>query len=119
MRGIHHVQVLIPTGSEDEARAFFGGVLGLAEVPKPEPMASRGGVWFSVGEQQLHVSTEEQFAPARRAHPAFVVDDLDAMRARLEDASVPVRDDVSFYGMRRLYATDPFGNRIELMGPAA
>jgi catechol 2,3-dioxygenase-like lactoylglutathione lyase family enzyme len=115
IRGIDHVQVLSPTGSEDDARSFFGELLGLAEVPKPQALAGRGGVWFAVGAQQLHVSVEEQFTPAPRAHPAFVVDDLDAVRVRLEQASVPVREVVPFEGIRRFHANDPFGNRIEFM----
>jgi catechol 2,3-dioxygenase-like lactoylglutathione lyase family enzyme len=117
IRGIDHVQVLAPTGSEDEARSFFGGLLGLEEVPKPEALAGRGGVWFAVGSQQLHVSVEDGFAPATRAHPAFVVDDLDRLRSRLEAASFATRDDAAFGGMRRFHANDPFGNRIEFMGP--
>jgi catechol 2,3-dioxygenase-like lactoylglutathione lyase family enzyme len=120
IRGIDHVQVLAPTGSEDEARSFFGGLLGLAEVAKPEALAARGGVWFAVGAaQQLHVSVDEGFAPATRAHPAFVVDNLDALRDRLERASVPVRDDVPWEGVRRFHASDPFGNRIEFLEAAA
>ena len=119
IRGIDHVQVLAPTGSEEEARSFFGGLLGLEEVPKPEPLAGRGGVWFAVGPQQLHVSVEDGFTPATRAHPAFLVDDLDGLRARLDEASVPTRDDAPFGGMRRFHANDPFGNRIEFLGPEA
>ena len=119
IRGIDHVQVLAPTGSEDAARSFFGGLLGLDEVPKPPELAARGGVWFAVGPQQLHVSVEEAFAPATRAHPAFMVDDLDGLRARLEEASVPTRDDVPWEGVRRFHASDPFGNRIEFLEAAA
>jgi catechol 2,3-dioxygenase-like lactoylglutathione lyase family enzyme len=120
IRGIDHVQVLAPVGSEDEARSFFGALLGLDEVPKPDALAARGGVWFAVGAaQQLHVSVEEPFAPATRAHPAFVVDDLDGLRDRLEQAEVPVRDDVPWEGVRRFHASDPFGNRIEFLEDAA
>jgi hypothetical protein len=119
IRGIDHVQVLAPTGSEDAARSFFGGLLELDEVPKPEALAGRGGVWFAVGPQQLHVSVEDDFRPAARAHPAFVVDDLDALRERLEQAAVPTRDDVPFEGLRRFHANDPFGNRIEFLEAAA
>jgi catechol 2,3-dioxygenase-like lactoylglutathione lyase family enzyme len=119
VRGIDHVQILMPPGSEDAARSFFGGLLGLQEVPKPEALAGRGGVWFAVGPHQLHVSSEENFAPAPRAHPAFLVEDLDALRRRLEQASVPMRDDVPVDGKRRFHVSDPFGNRIELMEAAA
>ncbi len=119
IRGIDHVQVLAPTGSEDEARSFFGGLLGLDEVPKPPELARRGGVWFAVGPQQLHISVEDGFTPATRAHPAFLVDDLDGLRTRLEQAAVPTRDDVPWEGVRRFHASDPFGNRIEFLEAAA
>ena len=77
--GIDHVQVAAPPGCEDEARAFYGGLLGLEELPKPEALAARGGCWFRAGAQELHVGVEEPFAPARKAHPGLVVDDLDAL----------------------------------------
>jgi catechol 2,3-dioxygenase-like lactoylglutathione lyase family enzyme len=111
IRGVDHVQVAAPAGCEEAARAFYGGLLGLAEVPKPEPLAARGGVWFQVGPQQLHVGVEADFAPARKAHPAFAVGDLDALAARLGD----VRWDDELPGVRRFYAHDPFGNRLEFL----
>jgi catechol 2,3-dioxygenase-like lactoylglutathione lyase family enzyme len=104
---LDHVQVAAPPGCEDAARAFYGGVLGLREVRKPPALAARGGVWF----EQLHVGVEEPFSPARKAHPAFAVDDLDALAARLGD----VRWDDAVPGVRRFYASDPFGNRLEFV----
>jgi len=79
---IDHVQVAAPAGSEDAARGFYGVLLGLEEIPKPEPLRARGGVWFRAGTADLHIGIEEPFAPARKAHPGLVADDLDAVRAR-------------------------------------
>jgi catechol 2,3-dioxygenase-like lactoylglutathione lyase family enzyme len=111
--GIDHVQVAAPPGCEDAARAFYGGLLGLEELPKPEPLASRGGCWFTAGGVELHVGVEDPFAPARKAHPGFVVGDLEALRARLAAAGVAIRDDDALPGAVRFYADDPFGNRLE------
>jgi len=109
---IDHVQVAAPPCCESEARAFYGGVLGLEEVAKPVPLRARGGVWFRLPSgQELHVGVDEAFAPARKAHPAFAVDDLDALAARLGD----VTWDDALPGVRRFYASDPFGNRLEFM----
>ena len=110
---IDHVQVAAPAGCEGDARAFYGGLLGLVEVAKPVELVERGGCWFRVGGQELHVGVEESFAPARKAHPGFVVDDLEGLRARLAGAGIEVRDDVSLPGAARFYADDPFGNRLE------
>jgi catechol 2,3-dioxygenase-like lactoylglutathione lyase family enzyme len=108
---LDHVQVAAPPGCEEAARAFYGGLLGLAELEKPEPLRSRGGVWF----EQLHVGVEEDFAPARKAHPALQVDDLDALAERLAAAGAPVQWDESLPDVRRFYTADPWGNRIELL----
>ena len=109
---IDHVQVAAPPGCEETARAFYGGVLGLAELEKPEGLRARGGVWFALGSgQELHVGVEHDFAPARKAHPAFVVDDLDAVAEALGD----VRWDDELPGVRRFYAGDPWGNRLEFL----
>ena len=83
VRGLHHVQVSCPAGSEDRLREFYGGVVGLPEVPKPPALATRGGVWFRVGAQELHCGVEDGFRPAAKAHPAFAVDDLDALAAEV------------------------------------
>ena len=115
---IDHVQLAAPAGCEPAARAFFGDLLGLAELPKPEPLRARGGVWFVLGGdsvQQLHVGIEEPFAPATKAHPAFTVEDIDALAARLSNAGAPVSWDDTLPGVRRFYTTDPWGNRLELL----
>ena len=113
--GIDHVQLAAPPGCEAEARRFFGELLGLAEIEKPESLRARGGVWFQVGAQQLHVGVEREFAPARKAHPALLVDDLDSLVARLAGAGVEVTWDDAIPGVRRCYVADPFGNRLELV----
>lgn len=118
--GIHHVQVAITPGSEATARRFYGELLGLAEIEKPGSLAGRGGVWFACGEQQLHCGVEPEVAPSRR-HPALLIDDLEALRARLAGAGIATEDDRQIPGYRRFYAQDPFGNRLEFIqwtGPA-
>ena len=113
--GIDHVQLAAPAGCEDAARRFFGELLGLEEIAKPEPLRSRGGVWFRVGAQQLHVGVEAAFSPARKAHPAFSVSGYVELQNRLRAAGVEVVDDDSIPGLRRCYVADPWGNRIELV----
>ena len=112
--GIDHVQVAAPAGCEAAARAFYAGILGMEELPKPEAIRGRGGCWFRAGAQELHVGVEEPFAPARKAHPGLVVSDLDAIRARLRDAAVEYEDDGKIERIDRLFVSDPFGNRLEL-----
>jgi catechol 2,3-dioxygenase-like lactoylglutathione lyase family enzyme len=112
--GIDHVQVAAPRGSEDAARRFYGDLLGLEEIPKPEPLRNRGGVWFRAGAAELHVGIEEPFAPARKAHPGLVAEDLDAVRRRLASAGHELTEDDQIAGVERLYVDDPFGNRLEL-----
>ena len=112
---IDHVQLCLPRGGEDSAREFYGGLLGLREVPKPPPLDTHGGCWFTGAGVDLHLGVEEPFQPARKAHVALLIDDLTALRATLEAASVEVRDDDADIGVRRFYAFDPFGNRLELV----
>ena len=111
--GIDHVQLAAPPGCEDAARAFYGGLLGLAELPKPPALAARGGCWFRAGDLEVHIGVEEDFRPARKAHPGFVVADLAALRSRLAEHGIDVRDDDALPGALRFYADDPFGNRLE------
>ncbi len=115
LAGLDHVQLAMPAGGEDEARRFYGTVLGLREVPKPEPLATRGGCWFAGPGIQVHLGVEEPFRPAAKAHPGLLVEDLDAARAALQAAGVGIREDDVDLGVRRFYATDPFGNRLELI----
>jgi catechol 2,3-dioxygenase-like lactoylglutathione lyase family enzyme len=113
--GLDHVQLAAPAGCEENARRFFRDVLGMPEVPKPEALRRRGGVWFQCGSQTVHVGVEASFAPAKKAHPAFLTSDLEALRQRLEAAGVTVREGDEIPGVKRFFADDPFGNRLEFM----
>ena len=117
--GIDHVQLAAPAGCEGVAREFYGGLLGLDELPKPEALRGRGGVWFRIGAQELHIGVEESFTPARKAHPGLVVDELDGLRRRFREAGVEYTDDAAIAGVDRLFVADPFGNRLELRALAA
>jgi catechol-2,3-dioxygenase len=119
--GLDHVQVAAPIGSEGAAREFYGGVLGLAELDKPEGLRDRGGVWFACGERQLHVGVTQDFSPATKAHPALRVPlaDLDLIAEGLTAAGSPVQWDEAIPDTRRFYTADPWGNRIELVGVEA
>jgi len=116
LQRIDHVQVAGPPGCEPAARAFYGDLLGLREIPKPPTLAARGGVWFELGPHELHIGVEENFRPARRAHPALTCSDIDALAGRLASAGARVdwNDDIN--GVRRFYTVDPFGNRLEIVG---
>jgi len=114
---IEHVQLAMPPGQEDRARAFYAGLLGIPEVAKPPALAARGGAWFERGEVRIHLGVENDFRPARKAHPAFVVRDLAALASRLRAARVEVTEDGLFPGHDRIYVADPFGNRLELLEP--
>lgn len=115
--GLDHVQIAAPRGCEAEARRFFGELLGLAEVEKPDRLRARGGVWFSLGDQQLHIGIEDRFSPALKAHPALRVapNRLDSVAERLHSAGARVTWDEALPGVRRFYTEDPWGNRIELL----
>jgi catechol 2,3-dioxygenase-like lactoylglutathione lyase family enzyme len=114
--GLDHVQVAAPSGGEEDARRFYGGLLGLAELEKPKALRGRDGVWFACGDHQLHVGVAEDFSPATKAHPALLVRpaDLDPLAERLEAASCAVHWDSAISGVRRFYTADPWDNRIEL-----
>ena len=113
--GIDHVQLAAPPGCEPAARRFFGELLGLEELEKPEALRGRGGAWFRAGAHELHVGVEEPFAPARKAHPAFAVSRYDELLARLRTAGAVVTEDDTIAGVRRCYVADPWENRIELV----
>ena len=112
------MQLAMPRGCEDEARAFYRDVLGMTEERKPENLARRGGVWFSAGEAQVHLGVENDFRPARKAHPALLVEDLQALLERCRAAGHTIVQDEALPGYDRAYVADPFGNRIELLEPA-
>ena len=114
--GIDHVQLAMPAGEEEKARVFFINLLGFREIPKPVELAKRGGTWLEAGTAKLHLGVEADFRPARKAHPAFVVDNLEGLIAKVQsagfetDTTQPPLD-----GYKRAHVFDPFGNRIELM----
>jgi catechol 2,3-dioxygenase-like lactoylglutathione lyase family enzyme len=115
MLAIDHVQIAMPADGEAAARAFFGALLGLAEIPKPADMAARGGCWFAVDALQLHLGVEAEFRPAKKAHVALRSDALDDLRQRLIDAGHQPQDDAPVDGRARFFTADPFGNRIEFI----
>lgn len=112
---IDHVQLAMPEGGEDRARAFYRDALGIPEIPKPSHLAARGGCWFEDGALKIHLGVDPDFRPARKAHPALLVSDLAGLIGRLEAGGYRVASDEPFEGYDRVYAEDPFGNRIELM----
>jgi catechol 2,3-dioxygenase-like lactoylglutathione lyase family enzyme len=112
---LHHAQLAMPAGGEDDARGFYVDTLGMVEVDKPPQLATRAGAWFRAGGVELHLGVEPGFQPARKAHPALLTDDLDDVVRRLAAAGQPTTPDESLPGFRRVYAHDPFGNRLELL----
>ncbi len=115
---LDHVQLAMPAGGEDRATAFYAGLLGIPQVPKPAHLAARGGCWFERGGLRIHLGVEEPFRPAKKAHPALV-DDLTDLVASLRAGGCRVVEDQPLDGYERRYVDDPFGNRIELMEPQA
>lgn len=117
IKRLDHVQLAMPAGGEDLARAFYEGTLGIPEVRKPPHLAVRGGCWFESGPLKIHLGIEQDFRPAKKAHPAFIVADLPALLRRLAENGYPVVEDQPLEGYDRRYVNDPFGNRLELMEP--
>ena len=116
IRGIHHAQVSIPVGAEDEARAFYCGVLGLTEIPKPDSLAGRGGFWLQLDGTQIHFGTEDGVDRSRsKAHVAYHVSDLEGWRETLSAAGVEIIDGIPIPGLDRFEFRDPFGNRVEFL----
>jgi catechol 2,3-dioxygenase-like lactoylglutathione lyase family enzyme len=115
IKGIDHVQLAAPKGCEMEARAFWGEKLGLQEIAKPESLQSRGGCWFELGNQQLHIGVEVNFQPAKKAHPAFVVEHLDEFQQHLKNQGIDTIEDAPIDGRSRFFVNDPFGNRVEFL----
>jgi catechol 2,3-dioxygenase-like lactoylglutathione lyase family enzyme len=113
--GLDHIQLAMPPGGEPEARRFYGELLGMKEVTKPAPLAARGGCWFEGPGAVVHLGVEAEFIPARKAHPAFRVADLEECGAALAATGALVIPDDSLPGVRRFYTADPFGNRVELI----
>jgi catechol 2,3-dioxygenase-like lactoylglutathione lyase family enzyme len=117
VRRIDHILIAMPAGREAEARTFYQGMLGLAELPKPPELAGRGDCWFSSGTVTVHLGVDKNFVAAGKAHPAFIVDDLAGMVTKLKQAGYRVTEDEPLPGCDRRHVHDPFGNRIELIEP--
>lgn len=113
--GLDHMQVAMPVGGEPAAIAFYGALLGLFQVPKPEPLAARGGCWFQAGPIQIHLGADPDFLPAKKAHPALTVSGLEALVDALRAAGHDVRPGATVDGVTQTFTDDPFGNRIELV----
>jgi catechol 2,3-dioxygenase-like lactoylglutathione lyase family enzyme len=113
--GIDHIQLAAPKDCESDAREFWGKKIGLEEVEKPENLKSRGGCWFKFGNQQIHIGVEEDFLPAKKAHPAFVIRNLAAFKEHLEKKGITTKEDAPIDGRSRFFVSDPFGNRVEFL----
>ncbi|WP_199618132.1 VOC family protein [Paenibacillus alkalitolerans] len=115
--GIDHVLLAAPEGCEPTARSFFGGLLGWVEIPKPETLRKRGGVWFQCGAHQVHIGVQEDFIPASKAHPAFLVHNIESLREHLLQSNIQVIHDEerTEEGVKRFFLKDPFGNRLEFL----
>jgi len=116
--GIHHVQLAMPPSGEAAARRFYSDLLGIPEVPKPVELARRGGVWFETATIRIHLGVEQDFRPARKAHPGLLVADLQMLAEQLTNAGYNVTDGEPMQGYEHLYVNDPFGNRLELLQPS-
>lgn len=114
---LHHVQLAIPAGAEDECRAFYVGVLGMEEIAKPPALVARGGLWVRSGSLEIHLGVEADFRPARKAHPGILVQDLDGLADRLAASGTEVTWDENFPAFRRFHTFDNVGNRLEFMTP--
>jgi len=113
--GLDHVQLAMPSGRETDARAFYSALLGLEEVEKPDGLAGRGGCWFALGAVKIHLGVEQDFAPALKAHPALLTDNIAMLETRLIASGYRTKRDVDIGGYQRFFVSDPFGNRIEIM----
>lgn len=114
-RGIDHIQIAAPKECEVKARKFYGEVLGLEEIPKPDNLQGRGGCWFQFGPHEIHVGVQLDFVPATKAHPGLLVSDLPSLKKNLEEQGIAIKEDTPIKGRNRFFVSDPFGNRIEFL----
>ena len=115
LTGIDHIQIAAPPDSEKLARKFYGEILGMREIPKPENLKARGGCWFQCGAQEVHIGIQADFTPAKKAHPGFTVHALQQLKTRLEEADYIISEEPPIAGRERFFTHDPFGNRIEFL----
>ncbi len=116
MIGLDHIQLAIPRESEAACRAFWGDLVGLAELEKPRALRQRGGCWFRLDGSELHLGVEEPFSPAKKAHPGFRVDEVEGLASRLSEGGHAITWDATIPGRKRFFTEDPFGNRLEFLG---
>ncbi|KUP06924.1 glyoxalase [Bacillus coahuilensis m2-6] len=115
IEGIDHIQITAPKGCEEEARAFYGGILKMVEIPKPSHLQLRGGCWFQCGNQEVHIGVEEPFKPTRKGHPGFIVKSIEEVKAHFDQKNVSFLEDEPIEGRERIFVLDPFGNRLEFL----
>ena len=115
IRGLDHIQLAAPPHSETTARTFYGELLGMKELPKPENLKGRGGCWFQCGTQEVHIGIQKEFSPAKKAHPGFTVNGLQELKTRIESAGFVITEEPPIDGRQRFFTHDPFGNRIEFL----
>ena len=115
LTGLDHIQIAAPPNSENQARQFYGNLLGMEEIPKPENLQARGGCWFNCGSHEVHIGIQNDFIPAKKAHPGFTVNALEELKARLESAGYSISEEPPINGRSRFFTHDPFGNRIEFL----
>jgi catechol 2,3-dioxygenase-like lactoylglutathione lyase family enzyme len=114
-KGIDHIQIAAPKDCEEKARMFYGDLLGLKEIPKPENLQGRGGCWFQYGPHEIHVGVQNDFVPATKAHPGLLVSNLASLKEDLEEKGIAIKEDTPIKGRNRIFVSDPFGNRIEFL----
>ncbi|MCM3704638.1 MULTISPECIES: VOC family protein [Cytobacillus] len=114
-KGIDHIQLAAPKGCEEKARKFYGEQLGLKEIPKPVNLQKRGGCWFICGNQEIHIGVQEDFLPAKKAHPGLIVENLEFLRSILQEQEITIKKELPIEGRERFFVDDPFGNRIEFL----
>ena len=113
---VHHAQITVPKGAENQARKFYCEFLGLKEIPKPEALRTRGGFWLEIGSFQVHVGTEDDFDRAKtKAHLAYLVEDLEGWRAKLGNYGIKILEGIPIPEYKRFEFRDPFGNRMEFL----
>ena len=115
VKGIDHIQLVCPKGGEDEARKFYNEILGMKELPKPENLKGRGGCWFICGNQEIHISIQEDFIAPKKAHPGLIVTNIEALREELLQLNFEIKEEPPIEGRTRFFVNDPFGNRVEFL----
>ncbi|TMU87670.1 glyoxalase [Bacillus sp. BHET2] len=114
-KNIDHIQIAAPKGCEQEAKKFYGDIIGLKEIPKPSNLQGRGGCWFQYGKQEIHIGVQDDFVPATKAHPGLLVSNLSSLMRTMKEKGIEIKEDTPIKGRARFFVSDPFGNRIEFL----